>query len=88
LDYRRTEGVTVIAGDWRLSILIGDQAFARPADPKADLLESDRVVTRDLLQELATAGVGLVELFPDLSRARKTSSLTGSAIADSDGHLM
>lgn len=72
-DYRRTEGVTVIAGDWRLSILIGDQAYARPADPKADLLESNRVVTRDLLRELATAGVGLVELFPDLSKARATS---------------
>lgn len=72
-DYRRTEGVTVIAGAWRLSILIGDQAYARFGDPGAEMMESDQIVTRDLLQELASAGVGLADLFPATLGVRRTS---------------
>lgn len=61
-DYRRTQGIVMLAGHWRVSIRIGGQAFARSPDKEADLLESN-LITREDLAELAASGATLGELF-------------------------
>ena len=45
-DYRGTQGVTVIAGDWRISILLDDLAYAKPPRAVADLMESSVAISK------------------------------------------
>jgi hypothetical protein len=68
-DYRGTQGMTVIAGNWRISILLDDLAYARPPSKGTDLMESRVAISKTGLDSLASTGGTLRELFDGVTAA-------------------